>query len=574
MARRTPDQGVRPFEVRTGVGGMPPLGGIQRAGDPATIPLHRHHLIVNGRITPEGLTERPGLAVVYNTNIEECITGITSTRQPGASILVFPGAKQGAGNGAGPTNAATLRSMFPGTSNVYSEYSFIVQGELSPVENFANPVVEFWNAPGTPPRPNVGLFPFLHDGTVHYWATSGAVWIPAPPAGDTAELWRAALPEPSGEQARDFYLWRGCAADETGTVPAPPSLICLPGQSWPRGHPWAPAEYVFTLEDPFGDGRSIRIEQTLSQSERQDEVLGGAVVVSGALYVLVSGISGTVRSTKLFRWDGLSLTEENVTIDTVDESSIPYYVHMVSLGTGSNLCVLLGGDTTAGGESYVRGEDGAWTTHGGVEDVADLIAFYPMYGFSWGGLAYFIGLSNDATLAAPGVTAPGTALIAVVFDTDHFEVAHDFSADFGAITVFVGATTKGPSVFIVVGGDGTAAVVPEWVFEWDVPSGNVSGTLELASFASLTSEARWIQNSGGTVYVGGRFFYDPILMADEIEGCHAIYDVTSIAAPGLMYRLYDTDAADYNYDITNLSYGALPVPPGSAGQSERDGSSD
>lgn len=95
MPRRTPDQGVKPFEFRTGVGGLPKLGGMHRAGDPATVPPHKLHMGVNIRITPEGTITRPGLETTFDTGTAECIEGMIgppsgAEPEPLVGLVVYP----------------------------------------------------------------------------------------------------------------------------------------------------------------------------------------------------------------------------------------------------------------------------------------------------------------------------------------------------------------------------------------------------------------------------------------------------------------------------------------------------
>jgi hypothetical protein len=78
-----------------------------RSGDPATTPPHKFHLLVNMRKTPGGSITRPGLALEYNTGVQECINGLTEDGGPdgagagggglGGGLILYPGAGGGSG---------------------------------------------------------------------------------------------------------------------------------------------------------------------------------------------------------------------------------------------------------------------------------------------------------------------------------------------------------------------------------------------------------------------------------------------------------------------------------------------
>lgn len=90
MPRRTPDQGVQPFERRAGTEEIPRWRGMNRSADPSAIPLNQFQLAVNVRIQPGDLQDRPGLEEVMDTESDACVTAIIETNEnsgnPGGQI--------------------------------------------------------------------------------------------------------------------------------------------------------------------------------------------------------------------------------------------------------------------------------------------------------------------------------------------------------------------------------------------------------------------------------------------------------------------------------------------------------
>lgn len=75
MPQKSPAAGIQVFDHRTGLS-IGRLRGMNRATDPASIPPTQHHLLVNARITPNGIRERPGLTTNYDTGSAECIVAL------------------------------------------------------------------------------------------------------------------------------------------------------------------------------------------------------------------------------------------------------------------------------------------------------------------------------------------------------------------------------------------------------------------------------------------------------------------------------------------------------------------
>jgi hypothetical protein len=558
MPRRTPDQGAKPFEVRTGVGGMPPLGGIYRAGDPATVPLNRHHMVVNARITPGGLYSRPGLQSLFDTQIAECIQGITEFNQLGGGLLIWPGAPLDAGNGGGQNNPVSMRTLFPTRSNTYSEYVFFVAGDLDPVSGNGQPIVDF--------APNGIVWgtgfnqPFIHRGQVHYFRLD-------PLAGSWPILYVAPMPESSGVQGTDYYRATLCLTSPGVTTPGTaPTNACPPGTGWPRGHPFGVPEKVLEMPfEPWGAGIPYYDLRCISIPERGDQVLEGEQIVDATLYILATGITGTVYKTKLYRWNGTSLSEEAAAVVDFDTASdgAQYQARIVESG-GGGLCIFVGGNSTSGdgGKAYVRGDSGAWSAVTGVRNGPAKVAFFPDHGFTWNGTPYFVGLGATAVTAKK--------VLVVKRGATSFEVEKDFFASDGISAYYVShAGQVGPSLYFLLQGSQDYLFLPALVIHYDIPSKTITGSVGLRSLAEsdIAREALWLVVSGTTCYAGGFMKYDPALAAPEATNCHSVWDVTDTTAPQMLYRVYE---ADYEEIYGNpYSFGAMPLIPaaGDTGQS-------
>ena len=86
MPQRSPDDGLQPFELRTGLN-IGRLRGMNRQADPASTPPNQFHLLTTVRLTPNGLRERPGLAEEVDTESAACITALFEL-EPNVGILL------------------------------------------------------------------------------------------------------------------------------------------------------------------------------------------------------------------------------------------------------------------------------------------------------------------------------------------------------------------------------------------------------------------------------------------------------------------------------------------------------
>jgi len=287
MPRRTLSPGGKPFEFRTGVGGLPPLGGIFRAGDPATIPPNKHHMVINARITPSGLFSRPGMTKVFDTTVAECIDGITEDgNEQGQELLLYPGAPQGTLGDQQPLNAMTLRAIWPqGGDPTYSEFVAVAYGAPSQTVGDRSKVIE----------PLTQGFPFLFNGRAHTFME-----MPKPDSQDDAAVALALiamdLPERTRELASDDQ--RSCGT--TGLLGAPDLLF-------PFGYPLGVSDVVFYPKNPFESGETIsRVADVLVWSRRVDDpATPDSPVVREMLFMLMIGTADTVA---VVGWDGVAET--------------------------------------------------------------------------------------------------------------------------------------------------------------------------------------------------------------------------------------------------------------------------
>lgn len=93
MPARTPDQQVQRFELRPGAE-FKRLRGMNRSADPASIPDDQFHLLTNVRLTPAGMTDRPGLLFPEHESAagEGCITGMVEIDEMGVGLWLTPSA--------------------------------------------------------------------------------------------------------------------------------------------------------------------------------------------------------------------------------------------------------------------------------------------------------------------------------------------------------------------------------------------------------------------------------------------------------------------------------------------------
>jgi hypothetical protein len=89
VPRKEADDGLKPYEVRTGIG-IPNLQGMNRHDDPAAMKANQHHLLVNVRLDGAEITDRPGSSTHENTGWPGCITGMIEVAEGGIGFWVTP----------------------------------------------------------------------------------------------------------------------------------------------------------------------------------------------------------------------------------------------------------------------------------------------------------------------------------------------------------------------------------------------------------------------------------------------------------------------------------------------------
>ena len=555
MPRRSGDGGVKPFEFRTGIGGLPTLGGMFRSGDPATIPPHKFHLLVNMRRTPGGTITRPGLALEFDTELQECINGLTEDAgEQGGAMLVYPGAA------AGFAQDVTFRAVFPDSSASYSEFAFALYGPAAAVRGDQSPVV---NYPG-------GITAVLTTKSRPFIFRGQAVMFAEVDRNGTQAmaLIGLSLPGRSFLQASDCWLnidgpvgdplCPGPAGQPTPANPNDPPL-------WPFQHPVGSANVLVYFDNPFTTGSweidndappDGLIDSVLAIAERSDDALTGEAGVSEVLYFVAVDTAGPVRR-RLVRWDGA--------IQTTEFSSIPDDTQ-VALGgqTYGPILARAGAAASADDWAAYRTESGAWSVIGGYGWTLGASPNYwagagPSHNqrlLEWGGQAHLIVQGTyDGPLPGTGdagsriqlqpqgatdfLDAPSCTLL---LDTT-FVAATVFSVldavIVGSICYAIGIYSPGPAWFLLAGDMITGAqIVPNPAF--------------LVGDYLLGAEAFWIAAVGGRVYVA----------SDAIGPTSGtfIHDVTDPLNPVLVYGVTATQDP-----TATVGRGAIGPPSDDAG---------
>ena len=579
-AHRSPDQGLKPFELRTGVGGLPTLGGMFRSGDPATIPPHKFHLLVNMRRTPGGMITRPGLAVEFNTGVEECITGLTEDGSSddgyGASVLLYPGALEGPGNGTSGRNVATYRAIFPNSSADYSEFVSVLYGPADMNVGNQSPLTAYASQSfGSGDPPTFLSRPFLFRGQHVMFG------IVDRSGTDVVALILLHLPGRSSEQARDCIRetqsqadTSHCPAQFTQPVGTPVSSL------WPYQWPVGSSNVLFYPDNPFGtgswrpdassltDGRQV-IDQILVRNERIDDPLAGTAGVNEVLYFVARQGAAPVKR-RLIRWDGVQQTTEFAAMpdDQVLALGDQPYGPMLAAGN----------DVTTAFAAY-RQADGTWTTIGGAtwttgvgaDDYSAIPAQIPR-GLDWGGKSHI--------LSSGTFTGGGESIHLAPQDTADFAAGRsersctplNTTGVGDPVTAGIDAVVVGPLCY-VLGFHATGFRLHVGDFTDPLVSLTGSGagpngirlTPAASQFDTASGETSvWIAAVGDRVFVGGRFEWDPV---NQVVAAlhHGVYDVTN---PQAILNVYRVDDADQTYDeaTERYSYGGIAPPTDSSAE--------
>lgn len=593
MPGRTPDVGIKRFEIRTGVAGLPTLGGMFRAGDPATIPPHKFHLLVNMRRTPAGMITRPGLTLEFDTGVRECINGLTEDAgEQGGAVMLYPGASFRAGNGTSAFNAATFRAVFPDSSTSYSEYVFTLYGLAATQRGNTSPVAWYPNAPG----PTILSRPFLFRGQAVQFFLVDRNGTP------TVALGGLNLPQRSFLQAAD--CWRDSARPNDGTSPSCPGAAGQPTPVdpqepplWPYQHPIGTIGILTYFDNPFptdapwspdasigASGLFLSnpfriVDLILSRQERIDDPLALTAGVSEVLYFVAMRFNGFVLERRLVRWDGVQQTNEFTAIP--DDSDRPALVN----GTYGPVLISQGTNGDANDWAARRKDDGTWEVIGGIGTVfGAAVGDYlnnANHGFlergvAWGGKTHGITFGEyQCALASAGSFIHAHPEGAMEFDaalaTRSCTPLHDcadanplvaIDAALAGSFLYVIAYNAAGDVFLCVGDflDPLVPVTPRVRL--------TTASLSLPNDVPPTGvPTMWVQAVGSRVYVGGKFNHDPSLGAADAAH-HGVYDVTNPTGIFMTYRVYETeqpeDAGDWGDGpkvFERYSYGALPAVP-------------
>lgn len=602
MPRRSGEQVVKPFELRTGVGGLPQLGGMFRSGDPATVPPHKFHLLVNMRRTPGGTITRPGLELVFNTGVQECINGLTEDAgEQGGALMLYPGAEPRDNSGE-LFNPATFRAVFPDSSDEYSEFASAIFGPAATARGVLSPVLSYINVEAVPSTAYVGpqwcSRPFIFRGQAVQFAIVDRNGTPE------LALLGINLSARSFLQASD--CWRDSKRPNDGTTPTCPGLAGQPTPPiaadpplWPFQHPLGSVGVLTYFDTPFGPadptlqwrpdascGRwpfivaqtveqtDIVVEQIIKIAERIDDVLTGTAGVNEVLYFVarkyeVGGPGGPIRR-MLLRWDGAQQTTEF--------SAIPDDL-LVALGEQAYGPYLVSYDLDGGPADWgaYRSQSGAWIVTGGIGWVvgpppSGYLSKTMLYrGLSWGGKGqivtandYACGFFTSGGYVHTHDYTPGDAAWNADFTTPS-------SVAYQACEVYftpepVDAVVAGNYVYVLVkDGDTNGYHICWGEFGTLSPAANSVRLILDHPADPIIHPSVWIQEVGGRVYVGGRFDYEPESQVAAAEVYHGVFDVTN---PGVVFGVYrvleseqQEDSGNGGYQVERYSRGCLAAVP-------------
>lgn len=589
MPRRSGDQGSKPFEFRTGVGGLPTLGGMFRSGDPAMTPPHKFHLLVNMRRTPGGMITRPGLGLEFNTGVQECINGLTEDAgEQGGALMLYPGSEARPGNGSPAFNPASFRAIFPESSPDYSEFAFALYGQASVVRGNTSPVLAYLlSAAGV--SPTFLSRPFIFRGQAVQFAMVDRAGT------DTVALLGINLAGRSFLQASD--CWRDSARPNDGTTPACPGAAgqpTPPGSGdpplWPFQHPVGSANVLAYFDNPFGTGAwrpdaaatidDLTVDLILTMQERTDDILTGTPGVNEVLYFVARQSEVTPVLRRLVRWDGAQQTTEFSAIPDNLRPGLSHQPYGPYLGSG---------DLDAGPRDWaaIRTEAGTWSVIGGVGWTLGVSvatyhsAFFFDRALSWGGRGHLLTYGEFGC----GIISVGPYIHAHAQGATEFDAAYGSHSctpltdcETGDVPYPFDAVVSGSRCYVI----GTLNPgAPDDSGERRLFVGDFRDPLNSIANVRLTTAGNfnpggpaevWIQAVGGRVYVGGRFaeFMFPFAVR------HAVYDVTDavgnypviddvVSGCVEVYRVLDTeqpeDGGEGGHQSERYSRGALPSVP-------------
>jgi hypothetical protein len=567
VARRTPDAGVKPFEIRAGMG-MPALGGMFRAGDPAQTPPNRHHLLVNARITPAGMRERPGFVEEYNTGVAECITGLAGgSEEAGVTgLLIYPGLRAVGPNGSAGSVPSSFRKVGEGGTNFTWLVDIQKRAKLTTGDD------GFIYQPGSGGDRG---FPFWWRGKLFDFQSI------ATEAGPRWALFEIGLPRklPAYRAAEEQHelggadggfpdsWWTGGPLTG-GLEPAPRGTRQV--GDWPLG-----ALRLVTVLDNSDPATTLLHRRPLVRAERADDALTGEAGILEVLYWVRFDLVGGNYELRVQRFDGVTVTEEYSPAPAVVYS--PFYGDPAGGYYSERLAGVALEDTLYGPALYLaqsdgtlihaarRGVDGAWVTTSGLVSAA-AVPFVPFCSFTWNGKPYLAGWSYGNL---PNAALPYATLATMNVALSGYEyVGPTPTGPAGNGTWVADARVRGRNVFILGGGaDGSnwaqwlmrgSLLLPEWTAIDALGGGSAVG---VAFSVEQKSHGAWIESAAGRIFVGGTL--------QDIESTHKVVDYTNIGTPVVMLEEpADQLSLNLGHGSDNQSVGCVYV---GQGESEAEG---
>lgn len=545
---------VKPFEFRVGVA-LPVFGGMYRAGDPATIPPNKFHLLVNVRISPSGMASRPGMALEYDTGVQECIDGITGLDEPGGTVLLWPGAVEAPGNSDPARNGATFREIRSFASDNESEFKTVVLEAPNEVSGnqtaVLQPPLRTYGA-STPGEDNLpACEPFFFRGELcafDFARPNGALDFSLP-----YRILKLTMPKASGLSANNCRRTTAWEAP-----PCPPTPDFSGGPNWPRGEPIGAVLTITNLpeEYPVDDWQ---IETFIVLTERDDDPLTAEVGIHEFLYVLLKGRNGGAQDgeRRLLKYSGTTWTLEFTPPDDL--------LHEVAIGPGKYGPFLVASSIASNWSAY-RGPAGTWVTEAGITPAGWATEpgnAFPQRmwkrGFQWNGQpAVLIGNENFTFGGCGGSVKDGVWVVAQTpaggFKTVLFPVAVYTTATEQPRQILGMGLARG-RVFALIRNVGTTEVVAASA------NGEVACTFDERQLSDASHDAPWMADVGGQILVGGRILnFDPVGQVTG-ESRHGVYDATQLDQ-GLL-RTYEVLDSEQPLDeqTERYSYGALPAYP-------------
>jgi hypothetical protein len=482
--------------------------------------------------------------------------------------------------GGGYSNGATFRLIFDGELTS-SEFSFVMAGTAGVLGNpspvMATRAAQVWPDNVQASAPQAVSLPFIFNSRICQFCIIDKTV--GPTTSVVVALYAMELAPRSLLQASGCWLCAGNPASENC-----PGAAGDTGSLWPHQHPVGYAHAIFYPTNMFSGIRWItegaeagvdsgafapRPDQIVVTSERVDNPLLGTPGVREVLYFIARRFATDLPGhpipiqRKLIRWDGATQTTESITMpDNLPQSTLGLQ------GAGRPYLATGGAPDWA---AY-KNEAGTWVAITGCLPPPSggftTVTVTAVKALSWGGLGYLLVniVRNNGTdhnrISVYKQSATDFDTLVVELDSQTAEIPLALDAVIAGRRIYVlFQVTGGFPAGIVTVGLLVADLVTQTVLVargvidfWD------AGTGPAPDLASV-----WIQNSGGRVYVGGRFSKD---VPTGVVGLtrHAVYDVTQAITAAGVITVHEVFADDLE---GSYSIGAIPATP--AGDSASEG---